>query len=130
MDAQGTNYLEYLQTLVDDPLHVARSVAHSGTSVVGFVGDEVPVSLIAAAGALPVRLRSVAGKPTARADEFLESAHAPELRIIVERWLTGELDFLSTVIFSRTRRLGATNLLLPVRTATPRAVRRTAPTVV
>jgi len=102
MDAQGTSYLEYLQALMDDPLHVARSVANSGTSVVGFVGDEVPVSLIAAAGALPVRLHSAAGKPTARADEFLESAHAPELRIIVQQWLAGELDFLSTVIFSRT----------------------------
>ena len=83
MDAQGTHYLQHLQTLMDDPLQVARSVANSGTSVVGFVGDEMPVTLIAAAGALPVRLRSVAGKPTARADEFLESAHAPELRIIV-----------------------------------------------
>jgi hypothetical protein len=102
MDARGPNYLQYLQALMDDPLQVARSAANSGTSVVGFVGDEVPVSLIAAAGALPVRLHSVAGKPTARADEFLESAHAPELRIIVERWLTGDLDFLSAVIFSRT----------------------------
>jgi hypothetical protein len=102
MDAQGTNYLHYLQALMDDPLQVAHAAASSGTSVVGFVGDEVPVSLIVAAGALPVRLHSVAGKPTARADQFLESAHAPELRIIVERWLTGELDFLSAVIFSRT----------------------------
>ena len=55
MDAHGTNYLEYLQALMDDPLHVARAVANSGASVVGFVGDEVPVSLIAAAGALPVQ---------------------------------------------------------------------------
>ena len=52
------------------------------------------MSLIAAAGALPVRLRSVAGKPTARADRIRRvRAFAPELRIIVERWLAGELDY-------------------------------------
>ena len=40
---------------------MARAAARSGRRVVGFVGDDMPVALILAAGALPVRLRGDAG---------------------------------------------------------------------
>lgn len=94
-----TNYLAHVDALIADPLHVAR--ATTGTRVVGYIGDEIPVALIAASGALPLRVRGHAGRATPRADEFMESAFTPEIRSIAERWLQGELDFLHTVVFPR-----------------------------
>ena len=91
----------HVQRLLDDPLAVARAAAQAGTRVVGYFGHDVPVALIIAADALPVRLHGVAGRRTPRAAEFLESAHLPEIRDLVEQWLTGALDFMHAVIFPR-----------------------------
>ena len=97
----GTEDLDVRQ-LIADPLLVARAAARDGTRVVGYFGNDVPVALIIAADALPVRLRGIARESTPRADAFLESAFAPEMRVIVEQWLAGELDFLDAVVFPRT----------------------------
>jgi hypothetical protein len=102
MNVKVPNYLDRLQCLLVEPLHAARAAARDGTRVVGYVGNDVPVALIAAASALPVRLRCDARESTARADQFLESAHTPEMRSILEQWLAGELDFLAAVVFPRT----------------------------
>jgi hypothetical protein len=98
----NTEYPLQLQRLLDDPLRIAREAARQGARVVGYIGNDVPVALIAATGALPVRLRGLAGQATPRADEFLESAHSPEMRAILEQWLGGDLDFLEAVVFPRT----------------------------
>jgi hypothetical protein len=94
-------YLDHLDRLLADPLHVARESAQGGKQVVGYVGDEIPVALILAAGAIPVAVRADVRAPTPRADEILESAFTPELRAIAERWLCGDLDFLAAVVFPR-----------------------------
>ena len=90
-----------IRTLRQDPQLAARSAAGSGERVVGYIGNDVPVALILAAGALPVRLRVGAGAATSRADCFIESSFAPELRAIADQWLHGALDHLDAVIFSR-----------------------------
>jgi hypothetical protein len=101
MNPQPANYRNDLQALLDDPLHAARALAAAGTRVIGYIGNQIPVPLIFAAGAMPVRLRGGPGRTTLRADEFLESAHMPELRDICEQWLEGHLDFLDAVVFPR-----------------------------
>ena len=84
-----------------DPHEVARSTAAAGERVVGYVGNDIPVALILAAGALPVRLRAAADAATSRSEHFIETSFAPELRIIANQWLEGALDHLDAVIFSR-----------------------------
>jgi hypothetical protein len=96
-----TNYLGYVDGLLADPLRIARAGADAGSKIVGYFGDEIPVSLIAASGALPVRVRGQAGRPTPRADGFMESAFSPSLRAIAEQWLEGDLNFLSAMVFPR-----------------------------
>src|SRR5688572_9760792 len=93
---------QHLQDLLTDPLQAARAAAGEGARVVGYLGNDVPVALIIAAGALPVRLRGLTQASTARADQFLESAFLPEMRAIVEHWLSGGLDFIDSVVFPRT----------------------------
>ncbi len=81
-------------------LAVARTAAASGQRVIGYVSDDIPVELIVAAGALPVRLSGIP-QPTPRADPYLESSFGPAARSLLEQWLQGELDFLDAIVFPR-----------------------------
>ena len=90
-----------LAGLRKDPQSVARAAAANGQRVVGYVGGDIPVALILAANALPVRLRAIGDAATPGADRFVESSFAPALRSIAEQWLTNSLDHLDAVIFSR-----------------------------
>ncbi len=90
-----------LVSLRQDPQSVARAAAANGQRVVGYVGGDIPVALILAANALPVRLRGLGDAATPAADRFVESSFAPALRSIAEQWLNESLDHLDAVIFSR-----------------------------
>jgi hypothetical protein len=90
-----------IATLLADPLSAARSAADSGHRVIGYVGPDVPVELIIAAGAVPVRLSGKADTATAHADGFIERAFIPEIRSIAEQWVSGELDFIDSVVLPR-----------------------------
>lgn len=69
---------------------------------IGYLGWDVPVELILAAGAVPVQLASLAAADdTALADRYLENSFSAQSRMIAQRWLSGGLDALSAVIFSR-----------------------------
>jgi benzoyl-CoA reductase/2-hydroxyglutaryl-CoA dehydratase subunit BcrC/BadD/HgdB len=83
------------------PLAVARSESARGRRVIGYIGDDIPVALILAADALPVRLSGVP-QATPLADRYLESSFGPASRSLLEQWLRGELDFLEAIIFPRT----------------------------
>jgi benzoyl-CoA reductase/2-hydroxyglutaryl-CoA dehydratase subunit BcrC/BadD/HgdB len=92
---------DWITPRLQDPLLAARAAAKSGLRVIGYVGAEIPVELIVAANALPVRLRGKPSATTTNADKYLESAFLPETRAIAEQWLSGELDFIEAVIFPR-----------------------------
>jgi benzoyl-CoA reductase/2-hydroxyglutaryl-CoA dehydratase subunit BcrC/BadD/HgdB len=84
-----------------DPYGVARAAAAQGRRVVGYVGDDVPVELVLAADALPVRLAGTVDAATPLADRYLESSFAPAHRSLVEQWLSGALGFIDAVVFAR-----------------------------
>ena len=97
-----------------DPLAAARTHAQGGGRVIGFVGAEIPVELIIAAKAFPLRLPAFAhssdgaasggGAASGRggaADAYLESSFMPEVRSICEQYLQGAFDFAHSIIFPR-----------------------------
>jgi benzoyl-CoA reductase/2-hydroxyglutaryl-CoA dehydratase subunit BcrC/BadD/HgdB len=88
-----------------DPLAAARAHAHRGGRVIGFVGAEIPVEVIVAAGAFPLRLPSFAqggaGAADGAADRYLESSFMPEVRSICEQYLQGAFDFVHSIVFPR-----------------------------
>src|SRR6185312_16916458 len=100
VDAVNTLPPSIAQALTD-PLADARARATRGERIVGMVGKDVPVELVWAAGAQPCALPSFADRPTPQADAVLEPGFVPAVRSIVEQWLTGELEFMSAVVFSR-----------------------------
>lgn len=69
--------------------------------VIGYVGHDTPIELILAADALPVAVQGRARHATPNADRYLEPTFLPSIRSIAEQWLTGELDDIEAVIFSR-----------------------------
>jgi hypothetical protein len=101
MSKTAGDFAETMARLQQDPHEVARGAAKAGERVVGFVGNDVPVALILAAGALPVRLRGKPDEATARVDGFVESSFSPLSRVIANQWLEGSLDHLDAVIFTR-----------------------------
>ncbi len=85
---------------LSSPLHAARIEHARGRRVVGYIGDDIPVELILAADALPVRLTGVPA-PTPLADRYLESSFAPAHRSLLEAWLQGAFDFMDAIVFPR-----------------------------
>jgi hypothetical protein len=89
-----------VQQSIADPLAEARSRARQGQRIIAFTQPDVPVELIMAAGAFPLAL-SVGARSTPRAVELLESGFSTASRAVAEQWLTGQLDFVDTVVLSR-----------------------------
>lgn len=84
-----------------DPFATARAHAERGQKVIGFVGPEIPVELIIASGAHPVRLVGAVDAKTDTADRYLESTFMPDLRSIAEQYLRGALNFMHSIILPR-----------------------------
>jgi hypothetical protein len=95
------DFVESMVRLRQDPHAVARAAAQTGERVVGYVGEDIPVALILAAGALPVRLHGAPDAPTPRVDPLVESSFAPLLRAVAQQWMEGLLDHLDAVVFPR-----------------------------
>lgn len=86
-----------LARVLSDPLHAVGS-----GSAIGYLGWDVPVELILAAGAVPVQLAALpAASDVGLADRYLENSFSAQSRTVAQRWLSGGLDALSAVIFSR-----------------------------
>ncbi len=84
-----------------DPLRAARAHVSAGGRAIGLVGPDIPFELIIAAGAFPLQLSSADDRPTPHADRHFEPSFPPFVKFVAEQWMTGQLDFLSAVIFSR-----------------------------
>lgn len=69
--------------------------------MIGYVGHDIPVELILAANALPIAIQGRVGHATPTADRYLEPTFLPAIRSIAEQWLTGELDGIDAVVFTR-----------------------------
>lgn len=83
---------------LDDALEFARK---QGARAIGYVGHDIPVELILAAGARPVRLSEQLGYDTRQADRFVEPTFSLGARQVAQRWLEGRLGTLEAVVFSR-----------------------------
>jgi benzoyl-CoA reductase/2-hydroxyglutaryl-CoA dehydratase subunit BcrC/BadD/HgdB len=84
-----------------DPTAAARKARTSGQRIIGFANADVPVELIDASGGFALSLAHCASRATPHADKYLEASFSPLERSIAENWLSGKLELLDTVIFSR-----------------------------
>ncbi|RSD11901.1 2-hydroxyacyl-CoA dehydratase family protein [Amycolatopsis eburnea] len=70
-------------------------------STVGYVGADVPVELITAAGLRPLRLTGKPGRDSALGDRYLGRGVDPVARSILSRILTGDYGPLEAIVVSR-----------------------------
>jgi benzoyl-CoA reductase/2-hydroxyglutaryl-CoA dehydratase subunit BcrC/BadD/HgdB len=82
--------LKELRNAYDDRAAAIRRWRATGAPVVGCVGADVPVELVTAAGALPVRLAGDPGRDRALADRYLGTGLDPASRAILAGLLCGE----------------------------------------
>lgn len=93
----GAQAFAALAAAYDDRLALARG---ADRQVVGYVGNTVPVELIAASGARPLRIAPADGDTTA-ADAFVESFTDRDARLVFARFVEGAYDALSLLVLSR-----------------------------
>ncbi len=89
------------ETANRNPDAAARAWKATGGKVIGYLGNTVPVELIAAANMFPLRLIT-SSERTPRADRYMEDLFDPLVRAIFEKMLAGGYDFLDAVILPRT----------------------------
>lgn len=93
--------LDHLIAHYQDRSQAARDWHQSGGFVVGYVGADVPVELIAAAGALPERLHGLPGTDTSLGDKYLGRGLDQSARSMLTRLLDGSYAHLDAVVLSR-----------------------------
>ena len=84
-----------------DRMTVARRWRAGGHPVVGYVGGDVPVELLTAAGVLPVRLAGAPEHDTAVGDRYLGHGVDPSARSILSRLLRDDYGQLDGIVVSR-----------------------------
>ncbi|MBF9033304.1 hypothetical protein HKCCE2091_03550 [Rhodobacterales bacterium HKCCE2091] len=90
-----------LDAIYADPEDALRCHKAAGGLVVGYLGATVPVELIAAAGALPVRLKGGPQAETPLADRYMEPVREAYLRRIFDRLLAGAYQDLDALVIAR-----------------------------
>lgn len=85
----------FVERILEDP------VGRLSGDGIGFVGPDVPIEVLLAAGRPFGHLPWRTGEPTPFADGVLESSFPFWARSVLEQWHSGAFDGFSTVIFSR-----------------------------
>lgn len=89
-----------LAAAYQDRLGALAPARAAGRPVVGYVGNTVPVELIAACGALALRIAPVEGD-TAAADDWIEAFADRDARLIAARYVEGVYDALALLVIPR-----------------------------
>jgi bcr-type benzoyl-CoA reductase subunit C len=95
------NELKYFQDVCADPYKIARETASRGRKVAGYMCSYSPQELLHAAGYLPVRVIGRLGA-TPRADALMQSFICSFARSTFDAGLSGEFDYLDTMVFAHT----------------------------
>jgi benzoyl-CoA reductase/2-hydroxyglutaryl-CoA dehydratase subunit BcrC/BadD/HgdB len=92
--------LAELTALAADRTAVAREWSAAGRPVAGYVGADVPVEVLTAAGFLPVRLTGDPDAPWDTGDRYLGRGLDPVARSVLTRLLDGAYGPLSALVVS------------------------------
>lgn len=95
------SFEQFLRNASHSPLVAACQHVAAGGRAIGFVGPDIPVELLLAADAFPLQLRADPDGNTPLADQHFEPSFPVLAKSIAEQWLSGKLDFLSSIVFSR-----------------------------
>jgi benzoyl-CoA reductase/2-hydroxyglutaryl-CoA dehydratase subunit BcrC/BadD/HgdB len=87
--------------ILADGCYAARAAKARGQPVVGFLSNNVPVELIHAAGAFPLRLPTPPLTAAPLADRYLEPSFDPFARVALERLLRRDFAWLDLLVLPR-----------------------------
>jgi benzoyl-CoA reductase/2-hydroxyglutaryl-CoA dehydratase subunit BcrC/BadD/HgdB len=81
-----------------DRLAAGRAHHQSGGVVCGYFGHGMPIEVAIATGHLPIAIMPPPERPTPHADEWLNPSFDPQLRLILDQLLSGELTFCALAV--------------------------------
>jgi benzoyl-CoA reductase/2-hydroxyglutaryl-CoA dehydratase subunit BcrC/BadD/HgdB len=85
----------------DDPATVAKIWRAKGGKVIGILGDEAPRELATALGFLPIRISPGRLKVSGNAQTSPSIDLAPDMRLILDAFITRQLDWIDGLIIAR-----------------------------
>ncbi|WP_066152239.1 2-hydroxyacyl-CoA dehydratase subunit D [Halalkalibacter krulwichiae] len=91
------NILEDISSVYHYPEQYVTNSNEEGKKRIGFLGNDVPVELLIAAGCIPVPVRGSRNKDPYLADEYLESGFEPRVKMQMGQIVNGiyrDLDYL------------------------------------
>jgi benzoyl-CoA reductase/2-hydroxyglutaryl-CoA dehydratase subunit BcrC/BadD/HgdB len=79
---------------------LAAALEHhgGGGKVVGSIGNGLPIEIVLATGFMPVSIAPLPDRPTPHADPWVNDNYDPQLRVILDQLLSGELMFLELAV--------------------------------
>ncbi|MCX5772346.1 MAG: 2-hydroxyacyl-CoA dehydratase family protein [Candidatus Hydrogenedentes bacterium] len=101
MTFSGVEGLAPFEAVCAEPLALPRRMAAGGRRVAGHMCTYTPEELLHAAGMAPVRLLGWTDT-THRADGLIQAYACSLARAVLDLALSGQLDFLDTMVFSHT----------------------------
>jgi hypothetical protein len=91
----------FIPPLIESILINPLSKARESTASIGFVGFDFPLDIQLSTSQLCFHLPWNKNLSTAQADQWLESSFSGFSRSILQDWIEGKFNFLSSVVFSR-----------------------------
>lgn len=82
----------------EDRTAAAAKHFENGGRVCGYFGRGMPVEVAMATGHMPMAIMPLPDRPTLAADEWLHDSFNPQLRLIFDQLITGELKFVDVAI--------------------------------
>jgi benzoyl-CoA reductase/2-hydroxyglutaryl-CoA dehydratase subunit BcrC/BadD/HgdB len=78
----------------------AAGAAHykAGGKVCGYFGNGMPIEIAMATGHMPMAIQPLPDRPTPHAEEWLNTTFDPQLRLILDQLLSGELTFVDLAV--------------------------------
>lgn len=78
----------------------AAAKAHfaAGGKVCGYFGNGMPIEVAMATGHMPMAIMPLPDRPTPHAEEWVNPSFDPQLRLILDQLISGELDFVDVAV--------------------------------
>jgi benzoyl-CoA reductase/2-hydroxyglutaryl-CoA dehydratase subunit BcrC/BadD/HgdB len=96
--AQAGVALSKLEQAYQNRLGAALEHHGGGGQVVGSIGNGIPIEILLATGFMPISIAPLPDRPTPHADPWVNSNYDPQLRVILDQILSGELLFLELAV--------------------------------
>jgi benzoyl-CoA reductase/2-hydroxyglutaryl-CoA dehydratase subunit BcrC/BadD/HgdB len=94
----GSTIPQALLGAYHDRTAAAKAHFAAGGKVCGYFGNGMPIEVAIATGHMPMAIMPLPDRPTPNAEEWVNPSFDPQLRLILDQLISGELGFVDVVV--------------------------------